>query len=256
MEILIAIDDTDNEESMGTGRLARMLADNLTEKGLISCANVTRHQLLIHPDIPYTSHNSSACIEAVVTNSGMHEAGEAAKNFLLENFHKGANPGLCIANKHGLPADLHEFGYRAQKQVLEIREARKLAERFDLFIWMHGDTGQGCIGAMSAVGLRSGGNDGRFIGLDGIRNIRGLISVGELLGNTPIKKVTNVSGEILESDEIIDSCDWIRPSLSNGQAILVVKKGPECWITIEKKKRKKDRILNKNPNYKYRLPDK
>ncbi len=242
MEILIAIDDTDNEQSIGTGRLARMLADNLTEKGLISSASVTRHQLLVHPDIPYTSHNSSACIEAVAISPDMRDTGEAAKKFLLENFHKGANPGLCIAGKHTLPADLQEFGYRAQKQVLEIREAEELAEHFNLLIWRHGETGQGCIGAMSAAGLRSAGNDGRFIGLDGIRDITGFITVGELLSNTPIKSVTNVSGQTLELGEVIDTCDWIRPSLNNGQAVLVVEKIADCWITIEKKKRKKKRF--------------
>ncbi len=241
MKILIAIDDTDNEESIGTGRLARMLADNLAKKGLINSASVTRHQLLIHPDIPYTSHNSSACIEAVAASPDIHETGEAAKNFLLENFHKGANPGLCIANKHSLPSELQEFGYRAQKQVLEISEAKELAERFNLLTWQYGETGQGCIGAMSALGLRSAGNDGRFIGLNGIRDITGFITVQELLSNTPIKSVTSVSGETLEPGEVIDTCDWIRPSLNNGQAVLVVEKKADCWITIEKKKRKKKR---------------
>ncbi len=61
---LLAIDDTDNAESIGTGRLARMLAAHLEEANLFAEPGVTRHQLLVHPDIPYTSHNSAACIEA------------------------------------------------------------------------------------------------------------------------------------------------------------------------------------------------
>ena len=61
MEILVCIDDTDNIESRGTGELASMLADDLENNGWGLCRPVTRHQMLIHPDIPYTSHNSSMC---------------------------------------------------------------------------------------------------------------------------------------------------------------------------------------------------
>ena len=60
--ILIGIDDTDDSESTGTGCLAQRLVGVLGEAGLGSAVGITRHQLLIDPRIPYTSHNSSACI--------------------------------------------------------------------------------------------------------------------------------------------------------------------------------------------------
>ena len=59
---IIAIDDTDNETSIGTGRLARMLGDYLEEQGCGQVRGVTRHQLLVDPRIPYTSHNSAAAM--------------------------------------------------------------------------------------------------------------------------------------------------------------------------------------------------
>jgi len=58
---LIGIDDTDNPTSPGTGRLARRLSDECARRGLRPLG-VTRHQFLVHPAIPYTSHNSGACI--------------------------------------------------------------------------------------------------------------------------------------------------------------------------------------------------
>jgi hypothetical protein len=73
MTLLIAIDDTDNAESIGTGRLSRMLAEELTKQGMIRQTSVTRHQLLVHPDIPYTSHNSSACIEGIPINGDLQK---------------------------------------------------------------------------------------------------------------------------------------------------------------------------------------
>ncbi len=58
---LIGIDDTDNLSSRGTGWLARRLSDECASRGLRPLG-VTRHQFLVHPAIPYTSHNSGACI--------------------------------------------------------------------------------------------------------------------------------------------------------------------------------------------------
>ena len=60
--LIIGIDDTDNLESRGTGHLARQLGLGLEAAGLCRLKNIVRHQLLVSPKIPYTSHNSSASI--------------------------------------------------------------------------------------------------------------------------------------------------------------------------------------------------
>ena len=62
MKIFIAIDDTDNLESKGTGFRARELAALLQMNHCGQIIGVTRHQLFFNEQIPYTSHNSSACI--------------------------------------------------------------------------------------------------------------------------------------------------------------------------------------------------
>ncbi len=71
------------------------------------------------------------------------------------------------------------FGMRAQKEVITMEEARDIADRLGVYIWLGGGTGQGFIGAMAGVGLRSTGNDGRFIELKGIREVKGVKSVGD-----------------------------------------------------------------------------
>ncbi len=63
MRLLIGIDDTDNKESRGTGYNSRQLASAIEANGLGRVHGITRHQLFIHPDIPYTSQNSSACLD-------------------------------------------------------------------------------------------------------------------------------------------------------------------------------------------------
>lgn len=56
MRYLIGIDDTDNLESRGTGFRARQLLQRLAEAGFARPLGITRHQLYVHSDIPYTSH--------------------------------------------------------------------------------------------------------------------------------------------------------------------------------------------------------
>jgi hypothetical protein len=241
MNLFIAIDDTDNEESIGTGRLSRMLAVELSRKGLAGNIGITRHQLLVHPDIPYTSHNSCACIEAIAKCSAIEEVATVSRAFLIENYHETANPGLCVANKDSVPDALKQFGYRAQREVINIEEARELAKRLGVFVWWYGETGQGCVGSLAGIGLRSTGNDGRFIDLAGIRDLKGVMSVGNILQQTAIHKVVSVSGEVLNDKEVIDTQDWIRPTLNNNQVVLFVMKNGNCWLQADGKNKKTEK---------------
>ena len=86
MKILIAIDDTDNLESRGTGFRARELGLSLMQNGLANLISVTRHQLLFDRRIPYTSHNSSASLLCELTSS-LNKVVEFSKEYLIrENF--------------------------------------------------------------------------------------------------------------------------------------------------------------------------
>lgn len=238
MEILIAIDDTDNEESIGTGRLCRMLAETLQEHGLVKTCSVTRHQLLVHPDIPYTSHNSSACIEALRIKEVNSEAiGEFSRAFLLEYYHEGADPGLCVVEKQKVPQELQTFGNRAQREVITMEEARVLSDLLGLYVWHELGTGQGLIGAMAGVGLRTTGNDGRFIGLAGIRDLEGVLSVKEILNHSSVERVQSESGEILHDKELVDTQGWVRPSLFDGIPVLIVQRNGNYWKTQRGEKR-------------------
>ncbi len=63
MIYLVGIDDTDNLESRGTGFIGRTMGEEISAAGLGICGGVSRHQLLFDPRVPYTSHNSSLCLE-------------------------------------------------------------------------------------------------------------------------------------------------------------------------------------------------
>ena len=98
MDIYLSIDDTDNLDSPGSGHLAELMANTLQHHGLTSqCLNITRHQLLVHESIPYTSHNSSMCFPAVIDEDNLLNVIQFAKEFLKNSSAPGSDPGLCVA---------------------------------------------------------------------------------------------------------------------------------------------------------------
>ena len=106
-----------------------------------------------------------------------------------------------------------------------------------VFLWLGGETGQGCIGALAGVGLRSTGNDGRFIGLKGIRDIEGIVTVSAIIENSDVADVITTTNEVLGADEPIDTQSWVRPSLRNGSPVMIVKKEGNVWCPAERKKK-------------------
>jgi hypothetical protein len=112
MRILVSIDDTDNLDSRGTGEIASLIAEALQEKGWGTASMVTRHQLLVHPDIPYTSHNSSMCFVAEIGEECLDRVIAFAGDFLDHECAEGSDPGLCVAvlDRIGPAPELIAFG--------------------------------------------------------------------------------------------------------------------------------------------------
>jgi hypothetical protein len=241
--LLIGIDDTDTLESTGTGRMARDLADYLISLGMGASLGVSRHQLLVDDRIPYTSHNSSLCI-GLKTDIPPKDFYEPSMGFLKKNFREGSDPGLCICSPDQITDHIKDFGLRAQKEVLNKNQADSLAAEFGIFLVELGGTGDGIIGSLAGVGLRVEGNSGRYIDLPGIRDIKGIVTVSELLARTDIESVINIRGDILDRDAVIDSRDWMRPSLVNGQPVLRVRPrlstcDDTAWTSAELREREK-----------------
>jgi hypothetical protein len=240
--VLIGVDDTDIQGSPGTGRIAREMADRLAEMGLGRSLGVTRHQLLVDPRIPYTSHNSSLCIAFEITRP-LAELQQPCVDYLTEHFQEGADPGLCICEAQQVGPDLLRFAQSATSVVLTKKDATDIAERSGIFLRELGGTGGGIIGAVAAVGLRANGDSGRFIGLRGIRDLSGEVSVGKLKETTDIVSVVDEKGHPIDDGEIVDTLGWIRPSLVEGQPVLRVRRGPASgkWEGIERKKSHDDK---------------
>ncbi|MEI6764354.1 MAG: ABC transporter substrate-binding protein [Bacteroidota bacterium] len=206
----IGIDDTDNLESRGTGFRARQLGETIEAAGLGTLICVTRHQLLVNPAIPYTSHNSSASL-LIETAAPADELIEHCRNFLLRESADGSDAGLCIASESSISEKIIEWGQRAKKEVLFSKDAHTIAH--DAGIFLEGLTGEkiGVIGSLAAIGLRKWGNDGRVLWLRNLRELRGIIPAKDLITQLGLDALTDKNGVELPPDATIDTGQWMRP---------------------------------------------
>lgn len=166
MRILVSIDDTDNFTTKGikgTGDLAKNIARAIKSNGWGNSSRITRHQLLLHEDIPYTSHNSSMCFEAEIDPQYLQAVIDFSVQHLETESEPEADPGLCVIIPDRLadPVRLIDYGYRAKREVLDKNDAYVLASELGIHLSEHGGTGQGVIGAMAGAGLRLGATTGR-----------------------------------------------------------------------------------------------
>ncbi|TSA25002.1 MAG: ABC transporter substrate-binding protein [Bacteroidetes bacterium] len=221
--IYIGLDDTDNDESRGTGHLARALAQSLIHTGLVNVRWITRHQLLVDPAIPYTSHNSAACLAGQITGNE-YWVRNYCSDFLLGHAAPGSDAGLCIAFEEEIDKAVIRFGEQAKQQVLTRTSAESLARRCDLFLT--GLTGKkiGVIGALAAVGLRRGGNDGRLLWMEKLREIQGVFTVKKYKELVAIDLLVDLQGNALPEDASIRITDWCRPVVRNKKIVLFAEK--------------------------------
>jgi len=224
LRYLIGIDDTDNLESRGTGFRARCLGVELSDAGLARVDGVSRHQLLVHPDIPYTSHNSALCLDAHVAEGRCDDVQEFCRDFLLRESAEGSDAGLCIAAWDTLRDDVRSFGVRAKQEVLVRSEAEDMAR--DAGVFLEGLTGDhgGMIGALASVGLRRSGTDGRFVWLEGVRELSGVAPASDLIENTGIDAIEDREGRAVPPGDSICVDPWPRAVLIDGRAVLLVQK--------------------------------
>jgi len=240
MKLYLGFDDTDNAEAaIGTGKLARHFEARLPEECRIW--GVVRQQLLVDPRIPYTSHNSSACVvlEVPVPELSVVETIlERAQEHIRRESLPGSDPGLCLAPE-GHPAlpVLMAFGRSCTEKVVTQQEALEAARGVHLS--GHGGTNDGMIGAAAAVGLTASGWSGRFIEFGNLRAHPNQVSVAAL-AQSGISVVSLDRDAICpQPDDTVFTKGWLRPRFWGQRAVLpVVPTGKGRWESLGSKRGK------------------
>jgi hypothetical protein len=238
MRVYVCFDDTDTiDADRGTGKLARWFEKSLPE----GCTlwGVVRQQLLVHPSIPYTSHNSSACAVVECADPACFDPlVESAVRHIEAYSLPGSDPGLCVVSERnpGI-ADLAHFGLACTNRVVTQADAMKAVDGAHLS--GHGGTNDGIIGAAAGVGLTAYGWSGRFIEYGGLRDFPSVVPVGGL----EEKGITVVSldrdGRVPAREDMVETSGWLRPRLLAGRPVLLVAaKGVHLWESPGKKRSK------------------
>jgi tRNA(Ile2) C34 agmatinyltransferase TiaS len=231
--ILVGLDDTDNQQSRGTGRLARELAAMLANN--FEVLGVTRHQLLVDERIPYTSHNSSACIllrpagGTALTPEVLDGIFESIRSAMLADFQAGSDPGLCVATE-AEALKVAAFGRRAQQEVVSQQEARSLAAAHGIRLEGLGGTQDGVIGALSAAGLAAQGEDGRYLLIGTSRDLSGLQPLAAVL-QTGISDVRTLDGAPVSEGLVL--ADKLRPARRSAHPVLLVEWQEDHWLPVK-----------------------
>lgn len=239
MKIYICVDDTDDlTKSTSTGKIADMIAQEIIRMGGVMERGITRHQLLLHDDIDYTSHNSSMCMVIDIEGIEISRMQEAAGKVLRANMAESADPGLCICRLDELrePELLIAYGKKAQNEVIQKQEAYELASKIGgTVLEEYGGTGCGVIGALAGVGLRLSGCDGVFRGGKGGKFDNQTHTVAEWKQLTNIELFLDFDGNILEDSDVIKVGNQLKTSMVDHQTTLISVKEGDIYKACKKK---------------------
>ena len=225
MFYLIGVDDTDSATGMGaadTGEFAIQLGRLIEERRFGHLLAVTRHQLLQQAEVRFTSENRAACLFIEGDKEARRDLELTCREFLLRKSAPDSNPGFALAAWSNLSAAVEAWGRQAKRTRLSRLTAVDLARAEGLAAAGFHGHGGGVIGALSAVGLRASGNDGVFIWLPGLEQVKGVLTLPQLLRLCAIENVANFRGRVPLERDLIDLGDAPQVILRNQQSHLLL----------------------------------
>ncbi len=229
-QFIVGLDDTDAEGSAGTGALARDLVTRFVEEGLGEHRGVTRHQLLDSPKVKRTTQNCAFALE-LLTNQSLNDVEDWLVRFVRQHAQRRADPGVAILSRHSDMPHVLAFGRRSQTEVMKLDDASTFSSEANVRLRALGGRRAGSVGALAAAGLRAGGGDGRYTYLDGLRELTGQITAGQMRQRCPglTRILHEENREPMDRDDLIETFDWVRPRLFEGGPIITATRSPDNW---------------------------
>lgn len=221
MTIYVGIDNTSNNESVGTAKFARSVAKKISKKYQVY--GVSRHQFYVHPDIDYSTYNFSAVIHLDVDDkSYVDDIFYTIEKIIEEEFNVGSNPGLAVSHESNISPAVINYGQDAKKMIVSQQRAVKLANNSNIRLKGFGTNKNGIIGALAGIGLALTKNDGRFLQIGNIRNIKQPQPVEKFI-DAGVEKIYTLDGNPI-TEGIISNLENkpVKPSPINGEIVLFV----------------------------------
>ena len=244
MRLLICIDDTDSKTSeKGTGAIADDIRKMVKKQFGIEPSFVSRHQLLIHPDVPYTSHNSSMCFAVELPAEQYDDLVERARDIVSSESDPESDPGLAIADVDTVDKDLLiAYGKECKRRLMTKDDAYAVAEQAGFFLEDLGGTGDGIIGAAAGIGLRLWGYDGTMKGKPKDLDPEQTYRIGDLTKSVFIDRVRDVDGNEPPAEDTLFLPNKTKVTLYEGLLTFVVEPvegEPGHWQPTERERAKR-----------------
>ncbi len=225
----ICIDDTDEiGYYKSTGMISEEIQEYVQNK-YAKCSLITRHQLFIHEDIPYTSHNSSMCFTTHLSEEEKEDVIAFVIKHIQEYSAPTSQPGICIGFEKDImdPEKLIQFGFDAKTKVLTKKDAYDMAKEQNFHLSEHKNDGQGVIGALAGIALRLYGSDGRVKG--NLKLKVESISVKELLEHETIDEVQFADGSVASIDMEVQLNDKLKRVLLHHKAVVLIQESEDSY---------------------------
>ncbi len=243
MRLLICIDDTDSKTSeKGTGAIAEDIRDMVVETFDAPVSFISRHQLLIHPDVPYTSHNSSMCFGTEIPEDRYDELVERTLEVVSTESDPESDPGVAIAKVDELDREaVIAYGKECKRRLMHKADAYAIAEQAGFFLEELGGTGDGVIGAAAGIGLRLWGFDGTMKGRPKDLEPGETYTLGDLTNSRFIDRVLDTSGNSVPASGLLELPKKTKVAVYDGQLTLLVEpleEKPGWWETPNRERMK------------------
>ncbi len=225
MFFLIGIDDTDSTTGIGledTSALAIRLGQVIQERRFGHLLAVTRHQLLRHAALPCTTDNNACCLLVEGDAAARRDIELTCREFILRQSAPASDPGFALAAWNNLSSAVDTWGQQAKYIRLQRGSAMALARAHEISVAGFHGNGDGVIGALAAVGLRSSGNDGYFAWLPGLDGVKGTLTLPALLNLCAIDRIENFRGRSPLERDLINLGDAPTVLLRGGQSLLLL----------------------------------
>jgi hypothetical protein len=178
--------------------------------------------LFFDPRVPFTSGNGSASIQLPHGDDIPREELIArVRDEMRDFFVEGSDPGLAVGTKAS--DEMIAFAARAKTEVVRQSDARTIADLSGCYLEGLGGTNQGIIGALAAIALAAGGDDGRVVHVDewpwpdpfsGVQS-------ADAIRDRGVADIRTTTGEAFAGDEV-DLGKHLRPNWRGGRVVLLV----------------------------------
>ncbi len=243
MRLLVCIDDTDSKTSeKGTGAIADDIRRMIRNHFGVTPSFVSRHQLLIHPNVPYTSHNSSMCFGVELPEDRYEELVEQTREIVSTESDPESDPGLAIANIDTVDVkQIVDYGKECKRRLMTKADAYQVAKQAGFFLEELGGTGDGVIGAAAGIGLRLWGFDGTMKGKPKDLEPGHVYDLSELTKSRFIERVVTEDGSPIPEDGKLRLPNKTKVAVYEGILSMFVEPDPEeegFWSPLDRERAK------------------